>query len=293
MPNNLIFWHSGTGNSRYVAQRINGEFSQWCQSELISVGDCIKKQKYSFRLSAGDSVGFVFPTYFWGVPSIISDFIQKLELEGASASIFIYLVLTCGGSTGMCDRMMSKLLARKGYKLNVAFSVTMPDTYCILLDLMNPKDQIEPILKGSMERIEKLLPALKDLAVNRSYDENSKYPITEYKGEYLIDRGSHPSGKTSLMYPLYKYGRSTSPFHAEDNCIGCGKCAEVCPTGVISMMEMKTEGSEKTFKRPVWKQGKCAQCLACLHSCPVEAVQYGKKTKGRSRYLFPVNNYPI
>ena len=38
--------------------------------------------------------------------------------------------------------------------------------------------------------------------------------------------------------------------------------------------------------RPVW-QGHCVQCLACLHRCPVTAVQYGKKTANKGRYVNP------
>ena len=34
---------------------------------------------------------------------------------------------------------------------------------------------------------------------------------------------------------------------------------------------------------PFW-QRRCTECLGCLHICPVEAIDYGGKTKGRKRY---------
>jgi len=53
----------------------------------------------------------------------------------------------------------------------------------------------------------------------------------------------------------------------------------VCPVGNIRMEN----------KKPVW-QHKCEQCLACLHWCPEEAIQCGRRTEGRKRYRNPEVN---
>jgi len=37
---------------------------------------------------------------------------------------------------------------------------------------------------------------------------------------------------------------------------------------------------------PEW-QHKCQRCLACIHFCTQEAIQYGKKTARRKRYHHP------
>ena len=65
--------------------------------------------------------------------------------------------------------------------------------------------------------------------------------------------------KTAVSYPIYKYDRSTKP------------------CGMITMNEHK----------PVWQEGKCTQCLSCLHRCPKHAIQYGNKTLNRGRYVNP------
>ena len=36
--------------------------------------------------------------------------------------------------------------------------------------------------------------------------------------------------------------------------------------------------------RPVWN-GNCTHCMACICNCPVEAIEYGKKSVGKRRYL--------
>ncbi|MGI5933052.1 MAG: 4Fe-4S dicluster domain-containing protein, partial [Eubacterium sp.] len=31
----------------------------------------------------------------------------------------------------------------------------------------------------------------------------------------------------------------------------------------------------------------CTKCSACINRCPVQAIQYGKRTKKRPRYVHP------
>lgn len=91
----MIFYFSGTGNSKYVAQRIAQELGD----SLISVSDCFQKHEFTFSVKDDERVGFVFPTYFYGVPSIIADFIAKLELNNYNTQ-YVYFITTCGQECG-------------------------------------------------------------------------------------------------------------------------------------------------------------------------------------------------
>jgi Fe-S-cluster-containing hydrogenase component 2 len=51
---------------------------------------------------------------------------------------------------------------------------------------------------------------------------------------------------------------------------------KVCPVDNIALVE----------GRPVWSH-RCEQCMACIHLCPVEAIQAGRKTAARGRYRHP------
>ena len=68
---------------------------------------------------------------------------------------------------------------------------------------------------------------------------------------------------------------STKAFFADETCIHCGKCASICPSGAIGMVE----------GRPAWKKKKCLKCCGCINRCPVSAIQYGKRTASRGRYV--------
>ena len=81
-----------------------------------------------------------------------------------------------------------------------------------------------------------------------------------------------------VVHPLFCWyaKRAYRNFAVEEGCTGCGLCAKVCP-----QKNIRLEGG-----RPVWGKT-CASCMACIHWCPVQAIQYGKKTKSFGRYHNP------
>ncbi len=55
----------------------------------------------------------------------------------------------------------------------------------------------------------------------------------------------------------------------EKKCIGCGRCAEVCPKGPRIW---KLEGREKNRKATVIDASFCLYCGMCVTICPTEAI---------------------
>ena len=50
----------------------------------------------------------------------------------------------------------------------------------------------------------------------------------------------------------------------DEKCVGCGKCAEVCPYGVFDLDEGKARVAEKDL---------CMECGACALNCPAGAIE--------------------
>ena len=91
----MIFYFSATGNSKYAAERIAAA----TDDRLIFLRDAIRGRSYRYEVGREERIGFVAPTYFFGLPSILNFFLEKLQLSGYQDQ-YVYLVLTCGGSTG-------------------------------------------------------------------------------------------------------------------------------------------------------------------------------------------------
>ncbi len=60
----------------------------------------------------------------------------------------------------------------------------------------------------------------------------------------------------------------------EDKCIGCGRCAAVCPAGAIEMKTItkKMKGFEITIRKAHVVNVLCMGCGACEAACPVGAI---------------------
>lgn len=251
----MIFYFSATGNSNYVALRIAAETKE----EPIAIADCVKNQEFTFEVTDNEKIGFVIPIYFWGLPSIVCEFLEKLNLRiPGSHKPYIYHVATFGTTTGQAGHMVDEFLKKKGLSLNGRFSVQMPDTWTPVFDLTD-KEKIEKINHEAEKQI----------------DEAAKKIKQKFAGDF--SRRKVPMFAVKLYYPMYEKARETMHFTVEDSCIRCGLCAKKCPVDAIEMQD----------GRPVWVKGKCTLCLGCLHHCPKFAIQYGKKTKMHGQYVNP------
>ena len=109
-------------------------------------------------------MGFIFPVYFYGIPKIISEFIENLEIK-SNIKPFIYLVLTCGSTIGNADKMFEKLLANRNYNINSTFSITMPNNYILWYGVPSKEKQLA-IFKDTKVQIEEIIKRIKILMWN-------------------------------------------------------------------------------------------------------------------------------
>lgn len=68
-----IFYFSGTGNSLKVAKDVANKLGD---TEVISVSSALNEEKISVK---SESIGIVFLVYIYGIPLILSKFINKLD----------------------------------------------------------------------------------------------------------------------------------------------------------------------------------------------------------------------
>lgn len=250
----MIFYFSGTGNSLYAAARIKTEIGE----DLINITEAMAGKRYIYSIAEEETVGFVFPVYYYGVPTIVRDFVSKLLLECNGTPCF-FAVITCGGGIGGADRLFAKMLKVQNYDLKCTFELRMTDNFVLGYDLHNQAER-EIDLAIADKRIDDIV---KDIQSRRGGGSSSGIP-----GMLL----------TKAAYPFYLHGRKTRKFHADEKCSGCTLCKEICPVEAIEMRNGK----------PFWAKDQCAQCLACINRCPKQAIQYGSRTKKRRRFENPI-----
>ena len=247
----MVLHFSATGNSEYVAKRIAAETGDI----VVSITDCYKKQIFSFDEKCR-TLGIVSPTYAWGLPVIVIEYLQSLDLSHKPD--YVFFIATYGTTPGQAGRFAEELLAPKGVSLSAKFSVKMPDTWTPIFDLSNNKEKVQRINDKAELEIDRIIERIKSFAV----------------GDFMKNKVPYPLAK--LGYRIeYDSMRKTKHFWVEDTCIGCGLCAKKCPISAIKLKDRK----------PEWAKAQCVMCLACLHHCPKFAIQYGKNTKKHGQYV--------
>lgn len=259
----MIFWFSGSGNSYAVAKDI----SRGLGEKLVPVARAMELSDAGLveLLSNETSIGFVYPVYAWGPPRLVTVLAKRLGCMGQVPSWknrmpFVFSVSTCGDEEGHATSLLEKGLARVGLMLDSAFTLQMPNNYVIGYDV-DPADVAEEKL---MKVSEQLSGIIAELGIRRT-------------GLRSLMPGRFGALKTYVINPLFnRFAMDATRFTVSDACTRCGLCESLCPTRNIALHE----------GRPVWGN-RCTQCLACLHHCPVLAINYGRGTVKKGRYVHP------
>ena len=246
----MILCFSGTGNSKYVAQRIADALGD----EIVNLNDRIKSSDTS-PVETGERLIIVTPTYAWRIPRVVRDWLLKTELRGAKQAWF---VMTCGSEIGNADRYNRELCTEKAISCMGTAQIVMPENYIAMFSAPQA-DEARQIVAQAEPSIDRAIAAIQ-----------SNQPFAPTRNN-LYDR--FMSGPVNPVF--YRFFVKADAFRATDACIGCGKCVELCPLNNIRLENGK----------PVWGKN-CTHCMACICYCPKEAIEYGKKSKGKPRYHF-------
>ena len=246
----MILCYSGTGNSRYIAQRIADEL----QDNIIDLNKKIKTNNYS-SIETGDDVILVVPTYAWRIPKIVSNWLYKTKFIGAKR---IWFVMNCGSEIGNATKYNLMLANDKHLDYMGTKQILMPENYIAMFNA--------PQLEEAKEIVEKAEINIK---------ETIKY-IREGKAFLKPCHNLYDRLMSGLVNPLfYHFFVKAAAFKVKDTCTGCNQCVKKCPMNNIQLIDGK----------PVWGKN-CTHCMACICYCPQEAIEYGKKSVGKTRYHF-------
>ena len=240
-----IYYFTGTGNSMRAARVIAGQLGD---TEIVSM----RTDPKDYPATNCDIVGFVFPVYHWTMPAPAVSFVEELDIN---PDAYIFVIAMPSFVCGFACEKLAEILKKKDISIDYGNAVYSVANYVI----------VYPPFPPARLRVPKTERKLKRIAIEISRLEKREYP----RESIFIKRK-----RKKVMDPyleLQKY--ADKPFTISKECVSCGLCSRVCPCMNIELVD-----GTPTFLHH------CANCMACVVSCPRRAIGY-EITKGDRKLL--------
>ncbi|GMQ64655.1 EFR1 family ferrodoxin [Vallitalea maricola] len=261
-----ICYFSGTGNSFFIAKRLNEYLAN---SELIPIVKALKDSKKEIE---GQKIIIVFPIYALTIPIPVRMFLKETNFKNAT---YFCAIGTRLGVKFNDFKRIDKLI--KPHKLNSSFIINMGSNDVKVKNYKCPSDlkikELEDVALSQLSEITRIIENNED-----SCDEDSNYIESLLYKDF---RGKIIEWAVPKMMTFSKYIGGVNYFYVNTNCIGCGICSKVCLSQKISIHN----------KKPIWnKKTLCYMCYACVNYCPVKAIEI-ESIPGVPSYTFENDRY--
>ena len=246
----MILYFSATGNSEYIAKKL----AHLCNDEVVSINEHMKKNEV-MNLTSEKPYVLIAPVYISTIPARVAQFVKKSTLAGNKD---LYVIMTCAGSgvSASGDEAL-KICQQLNLNYRGIAHLTMPQDYLMFFEVKG-KEENEVIMNAAIDKV----PEIAQIINNNEDLDTSKVGL------------AHTMSVAPVTWLFDTFFIKPKKFYVTNDCISCGICAKACPLNNITMVDGK----------PVWGND-CIHCSACINRCPKIAIEYGKKTQGRNRYV--------
>jgi len=233
-----LFYFSGTGMTKYIIDRLSGEF----EKHRVSL-DCFKIDNVDIHNVAHteyDIMGIAYPIHSFNAPKIVINFVKRLPKV---SNMDIFIIPTAGEEHKInyaSSDLLIKKLNKKGYKVFYNKLIEMPNNFIIKFS----DEKVSIILeraKGDIPNIAKSILELKPCFMEKRIGSKviSFFGRIEWLGAPIMSKF----------------------YYVKEDCIRCGKCVNSCPNKNIIMNEKAI-----SFK---WC---CGMCMRCIYQCPKNTI---------------------
>jgi Pyruvate/2-oxoacid:ferredoxin oxidoreductase delta subunit len=248
----IIYYFSGTGNSRNVASWISEVAARHkIEYALINIGSI--NRLVIDPPPPGSLIIFISPVHGFNYPPVMLNFISRFPkgknrvvLMNTRAGMLIGKWITPGLS-GIAFYFASLLLLLKGYSMRGMVPVDMPSNWISIHPGLNDRT-IKYIHERNKERVMRHAEII--LSGKRYFR-----AFREIIQDILI------SPISLVYYCIGRFGFAKT-FYASSECNNCNLCIKDCPVKAII----------KVNNRPFWTF-KCESCMHCMGNCPKKAIQ--------------------
>lgn len=250
MNKNIIYYFSGTGNCLQAAKAIAATIPN---CEIWSMG----RKHETICHTTYERIGFVYPTYFVGLPLAVERFVRDLDLS-KNHSAYIFVITTYGETAGNGLSQLAESLQEKKAQLDYGEKLKMFSNYVAWYKMGDKKEE------KAEQAARHLLPMIKAIKEKQRNKVNRPNPLITWYHQHMVKQ----------------VPTKDRAFTVASSCISCGKCEQICPVKNIQLINDKPTFSHR-----------CEQCMACIQYCPKEALNYKNKTQNRGRYTNPTTTF--
>lgn len=249
--NGGIYYFSGTGNTKWVADRFNDKFKKYnIDIELISI-----EKLYENDINKYDFIIFGTPIHAEGVPKIFKDFVNKIPCSDKKVNCLLYCTLRTKKSAALAETR--GILESKGYKVLIQDYIQMPNNNFFGFSKQPSENRIIQLTEKAEKQVE-------GLALSFMKGEKNIKPV------FSMGTGISKVIERNFLRLLPSMSNNLT---STAECIKCGICLRNCPKGNITFEE-----GHAIF------HSNCMMCVRCIHICPTNGIRYkGKKIKQTQR----------
>ena len=245
----IMFYFSGTGNSKYIAELFCTEMDAACHSieENVDFGELI---------DANEVIGFCYPIYASRVPRIMREFVYRhmQSFKGKKLIIFCTQLLFSGDGA----RAFAAMFPRDYIEVIYAEHFLMPNNVSNLFICPVTNDTgIEKCITRAQNKMKSVCNDIKNDKVKK-------------RGFNVI---SQILGLIQGVWISALEKKANNSISISNNCTNCHICVSVCP-----MQNLVYENERITHKH------NCTICYRCINKCPKKAINVFLRGKVRKQY---------
>ena len=233
----IVFYCSGTGNSKYIAELFCQNMNAMCHSieENIDFEQLLKTE---------DVVAFCYPVYMSRVPRIMREFVARHMKQLNNKKLIIFctqLILSGDGSRAFVD-----LFKENRVEVIYAEHFFMPNNVNNVFFLPMTSDKgIKRCIENSQRKMQTVCHNIKNEKIKKRGFNIISRILGLFQGVFMpmVEKQSNNSVKIT------------------NDCTKCGICVSICP---MNNLAYKNEN--------ITHKNNCTMCYRCINKCPKKAI---------------------
>ncbi|MBD3353411.1 MAG: 4Fe-4S dicluster domain-containing protein [Candidatus Lokiarchaeota archaeon] len=237
----LIYFFSGTGNTKRVTKYIADEFRKKnVNTDIVNIENA---DAHELNHNTYDIIGFGYPVHAFNAPEYVLKFIENIENKKSESPKKCFVFKTAGDSfmNGGSTHIVRKYLEEQGLSVYYERLFVMPANVLMAFERSLIKQLVLLSQKTARSLVEDILIQKERLQKNTWFNRISTKIFSKMES-----------------WGIKKLGKR---FKTAQSCTQCGICEKICPTNNISIHNNLVKHGEK-----------CMLCMRCIYTCPENAI---------------------